>query len=278
MTDVRDGEQGAGLAAAGSIRREPGDTYHVLRIARPDKKNALDRAMYRALTAGLEDGEADPSIAVHIILGVPGIFCAGNDISDFAAAASTGESSGAGSDALDDILAFVRLLPRLEKPIIAGVDGAAVGIGTTMLFHCDMVYATENARFSTPFVDLGLVPEAGSGLLAPQRLGYLTAFEMLVGGRAFGAEFMAEAGLVNRLVPAEDLEEVVTSVARCLAEKPRAALLAAKALMKPDRAILDAQIEREAAAFARHLSSDEAKSAFGAFLARGRPVDEEAGR
>lgn len=276
MAHVRDGKLGAdGLDAdgwaTGHIRRERGDTYHVLRIARADKMNALDRAMYRALTAGLLEGEADDGVAVHVILGQPGVFCAGNDISDFAAAA--GNSGATSAEAVKDILDFVRLLPRLRKPLIAGVDGVAVGIGTTLLFHCDMVYATENARFSTPFVDLGLVPEAGSGLLAQQRLGYLTAFELLVAGRQFGAEFMAEAGLVNRLVPAEDLDEVVVAVAKCLGAKPRSAMLASKALMKSDLDAIAAQVEREAEAFARHLVSEEAQTAFATFLARRRTAD-----
>ncbi len=279
MADERDGEDGADPTACGPIRRERADTYHVLRIVRPDKKNALDRAMYRALTLGLTDGEADDAIGAHVIFGLPGVFCAGNDIADFAAAAAgrgdvaEARADHAGGGPLDDILAFVRLLPRLQKPLIAGVDGVAVGIGTTLLFHCDMVYATANARFSTPFVDLGLVPEAGSGLLAQERLGYLTAFELLVAGRAFGAEFMAEHGLVNRLVPADDLEAVVRAAAKCLADKPRSALLASKALMKPHRADLIAQVEREAAAFADHLTSPEAQAAFAAFLGRGRSAD-----
>lgn len=237
-----------------------------LRFVRPEKKNALTTAMYDALADALVAGDQDPAIAVHVFLGSHGVFTAGNDIAEFLAL-SQGDQA-----ALKPVLRFIQTLPRVEKPMLAGVDGLAVGIGTTLLFHCDMVYATPAARFQTPFLDLGLVPEAGSSLLMPQRLGYARAFEMLVLGAPMDAEAMHIAGLVNAIVSADALDEHVMRVADALARKPPVALAQARRLLRGDAEAVMRRTDEEAAIFARQLGSAEAREAFLAFLEK-RPAD-----
>jgi enoyl-CoA hydratase/carnithine racemase len=165
----------------------------VLRIARPEKKNALTGAMYRALSDAIETGDADRLIAAHILIGSDGIFTAGNDLGEFLATAR-----GTG-DLGTDVLRFIRLLPAIKKPLIAAVDGSAIGIGTTLLFHADLVYATPGAMFATPFLDLGLIPEAASSLLMPRRIGYGRAFAMLALGEPVSANDALAALLRSRL-------------------------------------------------------------------------------
>ncbi|MEO1282145.1 MAG: enoyl-CoA hydratase-related protein [Pseudomonadota bacterium] len=263
---------GTGEGAKLVVRDVRPEGYHILRLNRSSKKNALNRAMYSALVAGLQAGEDDLSIAAHVLLGQPGVFSAGHDIADFATAVlKAGAQDVSGRDLADSVLsasvlAFIRLLPRLNKPLIAGVDGLAVGVGTTVLFHCDLVFATQRSRFSTPFVDLGLVPEAGSSLLGPARLGYLGAFELLVAGRVVDADWMLQAGAVNTIVASDDLETVACDAAHQLAAKPREAMLASKLLMQADRQTLIDQTEREIDVFAKHLASPEAMRAFQASL------------
>ncbi|MFN3868518.1 MAG: crotonase/enoyl-CoA hydratase family protein [Hyphomicrobiaceae bacterium] len=237
----------------------------ILRFNRPLKKNALTGAMYGALADALVEGDRDDRVAAHCFIGAGGEFTAGNDISEFVAAISDDGQT------LLNVLRFVSLLPRVEKPMIAGVEGLAVGIGTTLLFHCDLVYATDDARFATPFVDLGLVPEAASSLLMPQRLGYARAFEMLVLGLPMTAERMREAGLVNAIVAPDDLEVVMLKAAAALAAKPPAALRAARSLMRGDVRRISERIEEEAAIFARALRSVEAREAFQAFIEKRAP-------
>lgn len=232
----------------------------LLRINRPVKKNALTGAMYGALADALTEGDRDQRIAAHVFMGAGGEFTAGNDIGEFLAAVSDDGTT------LRNVLRFISLLPKVEKPMLAGVEGLAVGVGTTLLFHCDLVYATPSARFQTPFVDLGLVPEAGSSLLMPQRLGYARAFEMLVLGAMVSAERMREAGLVNAIVEADDLEVTVLRAAAALAAKPPAALAAARRLMRGDGREVARRIEDEAELFVKALRSPEARAAFQAFL------------
>lgn len=243
-----------------------GEGVNVIRLVRPEKKNALSAAMYRALSDALQTGERSPDVAAHVLLGSGGVFCAGNDIADFASAAGP-QANGAA--ALDDVLRFLRLLPMLRKPLIAGIDGLAIGIGTTLLFHCDLVYASGRSMFATPFVDLGLVPEAGSSLLAPQRLGYANAFELLVLGNAFSADRMRELGLVNAVVEVEAVDEMAIAAARRLAAKPPAALALSRSVLRGDLATLGDRIETEVRLFKDRLASPEAQAAFAAFLARG---------
>ncbi len=222
--------------------------------------------MYRALSDALESGKSDPTVRVRVLFGSGGHFTAGNDIGDFLATAQ-----GQGGPPRE-VLRFIELLPRLGKPLIAGVDGHAVGIGTTLLMHCDLVYASPRASFATPFLDLGLVPEAASSLLMPAVMGYARAFEMLVLGETFSADRAREAGFVNGVVAADTLEDHVLAVARRLAAKPPGALGIAKRLMARDSAAVLARTREEAAEFARCLGSPEAREAFEAFLQK-RPPD-----
>ena len=237
----------------------------VVRLNRPEKKNALTRAMYDVVTEALKAAEADDAVAVTVITGCEGVFCAGNDITDFAKRATDlGRPGGASS--------LIQTLPTLEKPLVAAVDGLAIGVGVTMLFHCDLVYASPRASFRTPFLDLGLVMEAGSSLLAPSIMGHQRAFELLCLGEPFDAEAGLRAGFVNRVVPVDELEAEAMKAAGRLAAKPRAALIAAKRLMKmgvKDRAL--EQMGREAVLFAELLQSAEAREAFAAFLEKRKP-------
>lgn len=236
-----------------------------IRLNRAAKKNALTGAMYATMCDAIEAGDADPDIAVHVIFGSGGVFSSGNDINDFLATAK-------GGGVPSSVLRFIRLLPRIEKPVVAGVDGPAVGIGTTLLFHCDLVYATPGAVFATPFLDLGLVPEAASSLLMPARMGYARAFEMLTLGTPFPASRMLEAGLLNAVVPAGEVEAHAMDAARALASKPPQALRAARRLMRGDPAEIIKRTDAEAVTFAERLVSPEAREAFQAFLEK-RPAD-----
>lgn len=237
-----------------------------LRLTRVSKKNSITSQMYAGLKAALADGDRRGDVAAHVITGSGGMFSAGSDIAEFM-------QRGQGrSDLSGPILDFIRYLPLIEKPVVAAVDGLAVGVGVTMLFHCDLVYASPAATFRTPFLDLGLVPEAGSSLLAPQRMGYARAFELLALGETFSAERAAAAGLVNAVVPAADLEATAIKAALRLAAKPPEALALCRRLMRgttPQAA--SAAIEEEAGIFAARLSSPEAREAFAAFLEKRAP-------
>ena len=233
----------------------------VLRLNRADKKNALTGAMYDALSAGLAEANADAAIGATVILGQPGIFCAGNDIKDFIAFAMGG---GIGQP----ILNFLRALVANTKPLIAGVDGAAIGIGTTMILHCDYALASPRSVFATPFVDLGLVPEAASSLIVPQLMGNRLAFEMLAMGERFPAERVAATGLVNRVVEAEHLEAETLAAAHGIAAKPREAVQIARRLIRGDQSPILARIDEEAKLFSERLMSKEARAAFEAFLSK----------
>jgi enoyl-CoA hydratase/carnithine racemase len=238
----------------------------VLRLARPEKKNALTSAMYSALCDAIEAGDADSAIAAHIIMGTSGVFTSGNDLADFLAV-----SRGIG-DLGQQMLRFIRLLPVIRKPVIAAVDGNAIGIGTTLLFHCDLVYATPGSTFSTPFLDLGLIPEAASSLLMPLRMGYARAVEMLVLGEVLTAEKAAAAGFVNKVVASEILKATALDAASRLAGKPPEALAMARRLMRGDPADILARVDVEAAGFRERLRSPEAIEAFTAFLEK-RPAN-----
>jgi enoyl-CoA hydratase/carnithine racemase len=229
-------------------------------FARPEKKNALTSAMYEALIGALADASGDDGVGAVLITGSGGSFCAGNDIGDFLAAARDPGTLPA--------LRFVKALATFDIPLVAAVEGAAVGIGTTMLLHCDLAYAAPDATFRMPFVDLGLVPEAGSSLLVPRRFGMAKASEFLLLGEAFGADAALHLGLINAIVPAETLVAHARERARALAAKPRSAVAATRRLMRGDRAELLARIDEEAKAFGEALASSEAQAAFGAFMAR----------
>ncbi len=228
---------------------------------RPDKKNALTRAMYAAMAKALRDGDADGSVRCHVILGVPGSFSAGNDLADFLVIATGGEG---GTEVWDFLIA----LAELQKPLVSGVDGIAVGIGTTINLHCDLTFATSRTVFRTPFVDLGLVPEAGSSLLAPRILGRQDAFALLALGEGFTADRAKASGLIYRIVGEEELEAAVLAAAEEIARKPPQALKIARDLMLGDREELKRRINAEGAHFRERLTSDEARAALMAFMSR----------
>lgn len=232
-----------------------------IRMNRPDKKNAITSAMYAAMTKALTDGDADPEVRVHLILGVPGIFSSGNDVTDFMAVAM-------GNDGPLDAFSFLIALARLQKPLVSGVDGIAVGIGTTINLHCDMTFATPRTEFRTPFVDLGLVPEAGSSLIAPAILGRQGAFALLALGEGFSAERAKAAGLIYDVVGEDELEATAFAAAERIAQKPPQALKIARDLILGDRELLVARIREEGEHFRQRLMSEEARTAFMAFMSR----------
>jgi enoyl-CoA hydratase/carnithine racemase len=249
------------LSVTEHILIERHGAVQVIRMNRPDKKNALTRAMYAAMRAALIDGDADPAIRVHVFLGVPGAFSAGNDLADFLAMATGGEG---GHEVWDFLLA----LAGAQKPMVSGVDGIAVGIGTTLNLHCDLTFATPRTVFRTPFVDLGLVPEAGSSLLVPQIIGRQGAFALLGLGEGLSAERAKAAGLIYEVVEENSLEASVLSAAGQIAAKPPQALKIARDLMRGSREELTARIRQEAEHFRERLKSDEARAALTAFMER----------
>jgi len=236
------------------------DGVRTLRFNRADKKNALTAEMYAALAAAIGSAESEPVGAI-VLLGQPGVFSAGNDVSEFIAMARSGAAGG-------PIIDFLRALATATVPLVAGVDGLAIGVGTTMLFHCDHVLASSAASFRTPFTDLGLVPEAGSSLVGPALMGHQLAFELLVAGQTFDAARACQAGFVNRIVASAELEAETLAFARMIAGKPRGAVRDAKRLLRGDSAARLERIDEELAIFAQRLTSPEAREAFAAFLAR----------
>ena len=236
------------------------DGVRIIRMNRPDKKNALTQPMYAAMTAALLDAQGNGGIRCIMIAGGPGAFCAGSDIGEFQQRAEGGLESVT--------VGFLHALARNQKPLVAAVDGLAVGIGTTLLLHCDHVVAATGTVFSTPFVKLGLIPEAASSLLAPLRMGHARAFALLVMGRPLSAGDAKEAGLVNTVVDGAAVEDTALKAAREIAALPVGAVALARRLM---RGYLDDVVERidtEATHFQERLKSDEARAAFAAFFAR----------
>jgi enoyl-CoA hydratase/carnithine racemase len=255
---------------AQDIEIEVEDGVQAIRFLRAEKKNALTGPMYTAMSEALDAAETNDAIAAHVFIGSGGVFSAGNDINDFLRRAETSANDAGGipTPSLD----FIRRLPRVTKPMIAAVDGLAIGVGTTLLLHCDLVYATPAASLRTPFLDLGLVQEAGSSLLAPARLGYPRAFELICLGEPFSAERAMQAGLVNAVVPADRLEATALEAGRRLAAKPRQALMTARRLLRQGFPDIGAMIDKEAEAYAVLMRSPEAREAFTAFLEK-RPPD-----
>jgi enoyl-CoA hydratase/carnithine racemase len=233
----------------------------IIRLNRPDKKNAITRAMYAAMAGALVSGDADPEIRAHVFLGVPGAFSAGNDLADFMAIAIGGEG---GNEVWDFLLA----LANAQKPMVSGVDGIAVGIGTTLNLHCDLTFATPRTVFKTPFVDLGLVPEAGSSLLIPKLIGNQRAFAMLGLGEGLTAEKARDCGMIYDVVAEDALEAAVLTAAEAVASKPPQALKIARDLMRGPRDELVARIRQEGEHFRERLTSDEARAALTAFMTR----------
>jgi len=240
------------------------DGVATLSFNRLERKNSITSAMYAAMADAVEQAAADAAVRVLVIQGHETVFSAGNDIGDFL------NQPPATADA--PVFRFLRGIAGFPKPVIASVSGPAVGIGTTLLFHCDLVYAGDNAAFSMPFVNLGLCPEAASSLLVPQMFGYHRATEALLLGEPFMAEAALEAGLVNRVLPPTEANGYAQAQARKLAAKPLSALIETKRLMKQGQAtrVLE-QMAEEGASFGRMLREPAAREAFTAFMEKRRP-------
>jgi enoyl-CoA hydratase/carnithine racemase len=233
-----------------------------LRLNRPEKKNALTDAMYDTLSGALESAAASASIRCVVIAGGAGAFTAGADLNDFLRAAH-------GDDGLrPQAIRFLHTLAASGKPVVAAVEGVAVGIGTTLLLHCDYAVAADNARFQTPFVHLGLVPEAASSLLMPRLMGPRRAFEYLVMARPFGAADAKAVGLVNEVVAAGEAEAAALKAARHIAALPAEAVALSRRLIRGPVSEIAARIDEESALFRQRLKSDEAKAALEAFFSR----------
>jgi enoyl-CoA hydratase/carnithine racemase len=232
-----------------------------IRLNRPEKKNALTLAMYLEMTRALKEADAADATRCVIITGAGSAFCAGNDITDFLKAASGGGLDPRAHD-------FLLALARCRKPLVGAVRGAAIGVGTTMLLHCDHVVAGSDATLSTPFLKLGLIPEAASTLLAPMRMGHSRAFSLLVMGRPLSASEAKEAGIVNTVVEPDAVEATALKAAREIAALSPTTVAVTRGLMRGHLDAVLKQIEAESSHFRDLLQSDEARSAFQAFLAR----------
>lgn len=247
------------------IKIENKDRVLTLTFARPDKKNAITNAMYGALADAIVAAETDAATRVIVLRGEGDMFTAGNDVGEFAMMATGSFNTER------HVSRFVEAIARSTKPVVAAVQGRAVGIGTTMLLHCDFVVLAEDAQLSTPFVSLALVPEAASTLLMPLRVGYARAYEMFALGEAMDAKAALQLGVANRVVPLSKLHAEAASVAARLAKLPSGSLAATKRLMR-NAEVLTAQISAESECFAARLKTAEAREAFSAFAEK-RPPD-----
>jgi enoyl-CoA hydratase/carnithine racemase len=233
-------------------------------LNRLERKNSITSTMYGAMADGLAAADADPAIRVVVLQGHETIFSAGNDIGDFQKGTASGPEA--------PVFRFLHGIADFSKPLVAAVCGPAVGVGTTMLFHCDLVYAGDNAAFSTPFVNLGLCPEAASSLLIPQMFGYHRAAEALLLGEPFMAEAALEVGLVNRVLPPTEANAYAQAQARKLAAKPLSSLVQTKRLMKQGQLKqVHAQMDLESVAFGELLRGPAAREAFAAFMEKRKP-------
>jgi enoyl-CoA hydratase/carnithine racemase len=232
-----------------------------IRMNRPEKKNALTLAMYLDMTRALKEADAADATRCVILAGGAGAFCAGNDITDFLKAAAGGGLDPRAGE-------FLHALARCRKPLVGAVRGVAIGVGTTMLLHCDYIVAAADATLSTPFLKLGLIPEAASTLLAPMRMGYPRAFSLLVMGRPLSSAEAREAGIVNTVVESSAVEDTALKAAQEIAALPPSTVAVTRGLMRGHLDAVIKQIEAESSHFRDLLQSDEARSAFQAFLAR----------
>lgn len=243
------------------IQTERRGAVQVIRLARPEKKNAITEAMYAALHDALVAAREDEEVRAVLLAGAPGVFTAGNDLADFLEHPPVGEDS--------TVFRFLQVLLDFPKVVVAAVDGAAIGIGTTLLLHCDLIVATPRAKFALPFAKLALVPEAASSFLLPVIAGYHRAAEWLLLGEPFGADEAHRAGLVNRIVEPDSLESTALGLATLIAAQPAEAVRLTKRLLKdPLHDVTVATMRREAAVFVERLQSEEARAAFAAFLSR----------
>ena len=236
----------------------------VIRLNRPEKKNALTQAMYAEMTRALREAASDEAIRCMLLAGAPGgsgAFCAGADIGEFVEAAQDGGLRPM-------TVEFLKALTRNPKPLVAAVGGLAVGVGTTMLLHCDYVVAAAGATFATPFTRLGLIPEAASSLLAPMRMGHARAFSLLVMGRPLSAQAAQAAGIVNEVVDAAAVDETAMQAAREIAALPAGAVALSRALLRGEGDDVVSRMDVETMYFKERLQSAEARAAFAAFLKR----------
>ena len=250
MTDIRTQAQGAVFEIA---------------FERPARRNAITAAMYDALSNGIARAEGNRAIRVMLLHGTADVFTAGNDIEDFVQRPPQGEDA--------PVFRFLRTMSQAKKPIVAAVNGPAVGIGTTLLLHCDLVYAAEDARFQLPFISLGVVPEFASSYLLPLVAEYQRAAELMLLGEPFDARKAYECGFITRLVPATETLSTARAAAARLASLPGKSVRAAKALMKaPHSAAVAAQLQAESVQFRTMLSEPAAREALAAFLEKRKPV------
>lgn len=247
------------------IITDEGDT-RVIRLRRPEKKNAITQGMYRRITEAIDTAQNNPAVRCLMITGGSGVFTSGNDLEEFLHAGTISSEAVRTSD----MVKFLYSLAHNVKPIIAAVDGIAIGIGTTLLFHCDYVLASTAAAFSTPFLRLGLVPEGASSLLMPQTMGYQRAFAMLVMGRTMTAEDAHVAGFVNAVVAPGHAEVEAHKVAREICKLPAEAVAISRKLIRTPPEELTRRIDQEAHIFGERMSSAEAVAAFKSFLERKR--------
>ena len=247
------------------VKAEIADGVLTLTLGRPEKKNALTAAMYDALSDALKRAENDTSVRVVVFQGDGDSFTAGNDLADFA-------SQARGESAVDSPAhRFIETVSQASKPLVAAVQGNAVGVGTTMLLHCDLVYLADNARLITPFVNLALVPEAASSWLLPLRIGHLRAYAMFALGEPMDAASALSCGLASAVVPQSELRKKAHDAAITLTKRPAGALKLTKRLMR-DHQRIAAQIAEESELFKERLRTPEAREAFAAFAER-RPPD-----
>jgi enoyl-CoA hydratase/carnithine racemase len=251
-----------------SIKTAVLDGVASIEIARPEKKNAITVAMYQAMADAFSAAEADAGVRAVLITGQPGIFTSGNDIEDFVQ-----RRPGQGSDVADSpVFRFMRALSGCSKPVVAAVTGAAIGIGTTMLLHCDLVYVADDARLAMPFVSLGLVPEYASSLIVPRLVGNVKAAEKLLLGDPFGADEAVEMGIANAVLPAGEVVNHARRVAGRFNALPPGAVRETKKLLRlADRDAVLARIAVEGSVFTERLRSPEAMEAFQAFFQKRKP-------
>jgi len=247
-----------------SIKTAVIDGVATIEIARPEKKNAITGAMYTALANALDAAREDPAVRAVLLTGQPGIFTSGNDIEDFVQRPASLEQAPS--------FAFMKALMGCDKPIVAAVTGAAIGIGTTMLLHCDFVYVSDEARLAMPFVSLGVVPEFGSSLIVPQLMGNARAAEKLLLGDPFTGADAVECGIANAVLPADEVVRHARRVAERFSALPPGAVRETKRLLRRARtAALLETIAAEGQVFGQRLQSPEAKEAFSAFFEKRKP-------
>jgi enoyl-CoA hydratase/carnithine racemase len=246
------------------VKTEIADGVMTLTLQRPEKKNALSGAMYDALSDAVQQADLDPSVRVILFQGDGDSFTAGNDMADFA------RLSGDKNSAESPVHRFIETISNASKPLVAAVQGNAVGIGTTMLLHCDLVYLADNARLITPFVKLALVPEAGSSWLLPQRIGHARAYAMFALGEPMEAAAALACGLANAVVPQGELRKKARDAALALSKLPGGSLIQTKKLMR-DHQRIAAQTVEEEQLFKERLKTAEAREAFAAFAERRPP-------